>query len=65
MSPAHELDLAEMNRFVALVMSLYNDIAFTFDDARRTFRPTFYESRVEGRRVVIVDEWCWWRGHLQ
>jgi len=51
-------DLAEMNRFVALVMGLYNDIAFTFDDAPRTFRPTFYESRVEGRRVVIVDEWC-------
>jgi uncharacterized protein len=51
-------DLAEMNRFVALVMGLYNDIALTFDQAPQTFRPTFYESRVERRRVVIVDEWC-------
>lgn len=52
-------DLTEMNRFVALVVGLYNDIAFTFDNAPQSFRPTFYESRVEGRRVVIVDEWCW------
>jgi uncharacterized protein len=51
-------DIAEVNRFVALVMGLYNDIAFTFDQAPQTFRPTFYESRVKGRRVVIVDEWC-------
>jgi uncharacterized protein len=51
-------DIAEMNRFVALVMGLYNDIAFTFDQAPQTFRPTFYESRIERRRVVIVDEWC-------
>lgn len=51
-------DLAEMNRFVALVMGLFNDIALTFDQAPQTFRPTFYESRVERRRVVIVDEWC-------
>jgi uncharacterized protein len=51
-------DLAEMNRFVALVMALYNDIALTFDRAPHTFRPTFYESKVEGRRVIIVDEWC-------
>ena len=48
-----------MNRFVALVMGLYNDIAFTFDQAPQTFRPTFYETKFEGRRVVIVDEWCW------
>jgi uncharacterized protein len=52
-------DLAEMNRFVALVMGLYNDIALTFDQAPQTFRPTFYESRFERRCVVIVDEWCW------
>jgi len=51
-------DVAEMNRFVALVVGLYNDIALTFDQAPQTFRPTFYETRFEGRRVVIVDEWC-------
>lgn len=52
-------DLAELNRFVALVMGLHNDIALTFDQAPQEFRPTFHESRVAGRRIVIVDEWCW------
>ena len=50
--------VAELNRFVALVMALYNEIALTFDQAPQTFRPTFYESKLEKRRVVIVDEWC-------
>jgi uncharacterized protein len=51
-------DIAELNRFMALVIALYNEIALTFDQAPQTFRPTFYESKLEKRRVVIVDEWC-------
>jgi len=51
-------DVAELNRFMALVIALYNEIALTFDQAPQTFRPTFYESKLEKRRVVIVDEWC-------
>jgi len=51
-------DVAELNRFMALVIALYNEIALTFDQAPQTFRPTFYESKFEKRRVVIVDEWC-------
>ena len=51
-------DLAEMNRFVALVMGLYNDIVFTFDQAPQSFRPTFYETKVGARRIFVVDEWC-------
>lgn len=51
-------DLAEMNHFIALVMGLHNDLALIFDGAPTQFRPTFYESKVEGRRVQIVDEWC-------
>jgi hypothetical protein len=45
-----------MNRFVALVMGLFNDIVFIFDQAPQEFRPTFYESRDAGRRITIVDE---------
>jgi uncharacterized protein len=52
-------DLAQMNRFVALVMGLFNDIVFIFDQAPQEFRPTFYESRGGGRHIIIVDEWCW------
>jgi uncharacterized protein len=52
-------DLAEMNRFVALVMGLFNDIVFSFEQAPQEFQPTFYESKVKGRRIIIVDEWCW------
>ncbi len=51
-------DLAEMNHFIALVMGLHNDLALIFDQAPEQFLPTFYESKVEGRRVQIVDEWC-------
>jgi yecA family protein len=43
-------DIAEMNRFVALVVGPYNDIALTFDQAPQTFRPTFYENKLEGAR---------------
>jgi uncharacterized protein len=52
-------DITQMNRFITLVMGLFNDIVFTFDQAPQEFRPTFYESREKGRRVIIVDEWCW------
>ncbi len=51
-------DLAEMNHFIALVMGLHNDLVLIFDQAPEQFRPTFYESKVEVRRVQIVDEWC-------
>jgi uncharacterized protein len=51
-------DLAEMNHFIALVMGLQNDLVLIFDQAPEQFRPTFYESKVEGRRIQIVDEWC-------
>ncbi len=51
-------DLAEMNHFIALVMGLHNDLVLIFDQAPEQFRPTFYESKVEGRRIQIVDEWC-------
>ena len=50
--------LEELNRFVALVMAYYNDLArwFALDPDR--FEPTFYEHEAHGPRVVIVDEWC-------
>jgi uncharacterized protein len=51
-------DLPEFNQFVALVMGLHNDLAVVFDQAPEQFRPTFYESKVGGRRIQIVDEWC-------
>jgi uncharacterized protein len=51
-------DLAEMNRFVGLVMGLFNNVVFSFEQAAQEFQPTFYESKVKGRRIIIVDEWC-------
>jgi uncharacterized protein len=51
-------DRAELNRFLTLVMGMHNDLALIFDQAPEQFRPTFYESKVGGRRVQIVDEWC-------
>jgi len=51
-------DLEEVNHFVRLVMELHNELVFVFDQAPEKFRPTFYESKVDGRRVQIVDEWC-------
>ena len=53
------VNIDELNRFVALVMALYNDLVLTFDQAPETFRPTFYETKVDRRRIIIVDEWCW------
>ena len=51
-------DLDELNQFTGLVVSFYNDLALQFDHAPDRFRPTFYESRVDGKRVQVVDEWC-------
>lgn len=51
-------DLEEMNRFTGLVMGFYNDIALAFEYAPQKFTPTFYERKVDGKRVRIVDEWC-------
>jgi len=51
-------DLEELNHFIALVMGLHNDLALIFDQAPDQFHPTFYESKVDSRRVRIVDEWC-------
>ena len=51
-------DLEELNRFIALVMGFYNDLVLCFEVDSDNFRPTFYEHKHEGRRIVIVDEWC-------
>ena len=51
-------DLDELNQFTALVMGFYNDIALAFEQAPEQFTPTFYESKVDGKRVRVVDEWC-------
>lgn len=51
-------DLEEMNRFIALVMRFYNSLALLFETAVDQFEPTFYQRKVEGKTVIIVDEWC-------
>jgi uncharacterized protein len=51
-------DLEEMNRFIALVMGYYNSIVTIFESEPGQFEPTFYERKVGGKTVVIVDEWC-------
>jgi len=51
-------DSTELNQFLGLVMGFYNDIALQFDHAPDRFRPTFYESNVDGKRIQVVDEWC-------
>ena len=51
-------DLDEMNRIMALVLAYYNDIVQWFEQQPEAFQPTFYESKIEGKRVFIVDEWC-------
>jgi len=51
-------DSTELNQFLGLVMGFYNDIALQFGHAPDRFRPTFYESKVDGKRVQVVDEWC-------
>jgi uncharacterized protein len=51
-------DLEELNRFIALVMGFYNDLVLWFELEPDRFQPTFHEHKQEGRRIVIVDEWC-------
>jgi uncharacterized protein len=51
-------DFDDLNRFVALVMGYHNDIVACFEQDAERFEPTFYESKVGGKRVLIVDEWC-------
>lgn len=51
-------DLEEMNRFIALVMGYYNSIVAVFESEPGQFEPTFYERKVGGRTIMIVDEWC-------
>jgi uncharacterized protein len=49
-------DTEELNRFVALVMGYYNSIAASFESDSRGFEPTFYESKVDGKTVIVVDD---------
>src|SRR5689334_5583883 len=46
----------QFNEFVRLVMGFYNTIVTCFDQAPEKFEPTFYERRIEGTRIAIVDE---------
>ena len=48
-----------MNRIMALVLAYYNDIVQWFEQHPERFQPTFYESKFEGKRVIVVDEWCY------
>lgn len=52
-------NIEEMNRFIDLVMRFYNSIVMAFELSPREFEPTFYERKVDGELVLIVDEWCW------
>jgi uncharacterized protein len=49
----------DFSEFVRLVMGFYNDIVLWFEGSPEHFEPTFYERRVNGRRIFVVDEWCW------
>jgi len=51
-------DVDELNQFTGLVMGFYNNLVAWFDEDPAGFEPTFYEHRVEGRTIMIVDEWC-------
>jgi uncharacterized protein len=51
-------DLEELNRFVALVMGLYNEIVACFEQDPGAFEPSFYEWPLNDKTVIIVDEWC-------
>jgi uncharacterized protein len=51
-------DLKELNRFTALVMGLYNEIAGCFEQDPAGFEPSFYERPLNDKTVIIVDEWC-------
>lgn len=49
----------EFNEFMRLVMSFYNYIVRWFERDPAGFQPGFYERKVDGKRIQIVDEWCW------
>jgi uncharacterized protein len=51
-------DLEDLNRFVSLVMGLYNELAICFQQDPESFEPSFYESPLNDKTVIIVDEWC-------
>jgi uncharacterized protein len=51
-------DLEDLNRFVALVMGLYNELVGVFAQAPESFEPSFYEQPLNDKTVIIVDEWC-------
>lgn len=51
-------DLEELNRFVALVMGLHNEVAICFEQDPAAFEPSFYEAPFNDKTVIIVDEWC-------
>ena len=51
-------DIDEVNRFVGLVMGLYNEIASCFEQNPAAFEPSFYERSFDDKTVIIVDEWC-------
>jgi uncharacterized protein len=50
---------AEFGEFMRLVMGYYNVVATWFDRDPEHFEPMFYERRVDGKRIFVVDEWCW------
>lgn len=50
--------LEELDRFVALVMGLYNEVASCFAQDPAAFEPSFYEAPFNDKTVIIVDEWC-------
>ncbi len=49
----------EVNQFMALVMSYYNDLVMAFECHPGQFEPTFYESKDTGRRVVFGSAAGW------
>ena len=51
-------DLEDLNRFVSLVMGLYNELAGCFAHDPESFEPSFYEQPLNDKTVIIVDEWC-------
>jgi uncharacterized protein len=51
-------DLKDLNRFVGLVMGLYNEVAVCFAQDPASFEPSFYERPLNDKTVIIVDEWC-------
>lgn len=45
-------DPEELNRFVALVLGYFNDLALWFEHEPARFRPTFYETKMHRRWSV-------------